>query len=180
MLTDEQKSDFGKRFSSMLVDLLSINQDPDLCALCARIEAIRLELKSDVSQIALTPGPEGPQGEQGPPGLDAGPGADGAQGPAGAEGPAGPQGADGAPGLDGPAGPQGAEGPQGPAGLDGVPGAEGPAGPQGPAGLDGVPGAEGPAGPQGEEAPKSDEVVSDVMSVMESALSELRSLASLL
>ena len=143
MLTDEQKLDFGKRFSSMLVDLLSINQDPDLCALRARIEAIRLELKSDVSQIALTPGPEGPQGAEGAPGLDAAPGADG---PAGADGAAGPAGADGAPGA---------------------------------AGADGADGAEGAQGQRGEEAPKSDEVLGDVMSVMESALSELRSLASL-
>jgi hypothetical protein len=127
MLTDTQRVDFGKRFSSLLVDLLTIHQDPDTCALRARIEAVRTELKAEIADIRLTPG------------------ADGAQGP---EGPAGAAGADGAQGPEGPAGPAGAEG------------------------------AQGPEGQRGQEAPTSDSVVSDVMSVMESALTELRVLAS--
>ena len=140
MLSDEQKVDFGKRFSSLLVDLLTVHQDPDTCALQARIEAIRLELKSEISEIALTPGPQGEQG---------------------------------------PEGPQGAQGEQGPQGPQGEQGPEGPQGPEGAQGNDGQEGPQGPEGQRGEEAPKSDEVMSDVMSVMESALAELKALASL-
>ncbi len=124
MLSEEQRADFGKRFSALLVDLLTVHQDPDTCALRAHVEAVRMELKSEIAAIELMPGPQGPEGPEGP------------QGPSGPEGPQGP---------------------------------EGPEGPQGP---------EGPEGPRGQEAPTSDEVVSDVMSVMESALNELRALAS--
>ena len=127
MLTEDQRSEFGKRFSALLIDLLTVHQDPDTCALRAHVEAVRMELKGEISAIELTPGPQGP------------------------EGPEGPQGTEGHEGPEGPEGPQGPEGAQGP---------------------------EGPQGPQGQEAPTSDEVVSDVMSVMESALNELRSLAS--
>jgi len=155
MLTEEQKVDFGKRFSSLLVDLLTVHQDPDTCALKARIEAVRLELKKDIDEIALTPGPQGPAGPAGP---------EGAAGPAGPEGPQGPQ------GEQGEKGEKGEQGPQGEPGACGADGAEGPQGPEGP---------EGPQGAQGEEAPKSEEVMSDVMSVMESALAELKSLATL-
>lgn len=115
MLTEDQRSEFGKRFSALLIDLLTVHQDPDTCALRAHVEAVRMELKSEISAIELTPGPQGPEGAQGP---------------------------------EGPEGPQGPEGP------------------------------EGPEGPRGQEAPTSDEVVGDVMSVMESALNELRALAS--
>jgi hypothetical protein len=103
MLTEDQRSEFGKRFSALLIDLLTVHQDPDTCALRAHVEAMRMELKSEIAAIELTPGPQGERGEPGP---------------------------------------------------------------------------EGPEGPRGQEAPTSDEVVSDVMSVMESALNELRSLAS--
>jgi hypothetical protein len=106
MLSEEQRLDFGRRFSALLVDLLTVHQDPDTCALRAHVEAVRMELKSEIAAIELMPGPCGPSGERGP---------------------AGP---------------------------------------------------EGPEGPRGQEAPTSDEVVSDVMSVMESALNELRALAS--
>ena len=97
MLSEEQRLDFGRRFSALLVDLLTVHQDPDTCALRAHVEAVRMELKSEIAAIELMPGPQGP---------------------------------------------------------------------------------EGPEGPRGQEAPTSDEVVSDVMSVMESALNELRALAS--
>ena len=106
MLSEEQRADFGRRFSALLVDLLTVHQDPDTCALRAHVEAVRMELKSEIAAIELMPGPQGPSGERGP------------------EGPPGPE------------------------------------------------------GPRGQEAPTSDEVVSDVMSVMESALNELRALAS--
>ena len=152
MLTEEQKVDFGKRFSSLLVDLLTVHQDPDTCALQARIETVRLELKKDINEIALTPGPQGPEGPQGP------------QGPQGEQGPEGQQ---------GPQGEQGPEGPQGPQGEPGAAGAEGPQGPQG------AEGPQGQQGPRGEEAPTSEDVIGDVMSVMESALAELKSLATL-
>ena len=103
MLTEDQRSEFGKRFSALLIDLLTVHQDPDTCALRAHVEAVRMELKNEIAAIELMPGPQGEPGEPGP---------------------------------------------------------------------------EGPEGPRGQEAPTSDEVVSDVMSVMESALNELRSLAS--
>ena len=96
MLTDDQRADFGRRFGALLIDLLTVHQDPDTCALQARIEAVRSELKHDIAMIELMPGPQGEQG---------------------------------------------------------------------------------PQGDRGEEAPTSDEVVGDVMSVMESALAELRSMA---
>ena len=112
MLTEDQRAEFGKRFSALLIDLLTVHQDPDTCALRAHVEAVRAELKSEIAAIELMPGPQGPEGPMGP---------------------------------------------------------EGPEGPEGPM---------GPEGPRGQEAPTSDEVVSDVMSVMESALSELRALAS--
>ena len=100
MLTEDQRAEFGKRFSALLIDLLTVHQDPDTCALRAHVEAVRAELKSEIAAIELMPGPQGPEGPM------------------------------------------------------------------------------GPEGPRGQEAPTSDEVVSDVMSVMESALSELRALAS--
>ena len=106
MLTEDQRSEFGKRFSALLIDLLTVHQDPDTCALRAHVEAVRMELKSEIAAIELTPGPQGETGERGDQGE------------------------------------------------------------------------QGPEGPRGQEAPTSDEVVSDVMSVMESALNELRSLAS--
>ncbi len=55
-------------------------------------------LETEIHNISLTPGPQGPAGPQG---------ATGPQGPAGPQGATGPQ---------GPAGPQGATGPQGPVG----------------------------------------------------------------
>ena len=129
MLTEDQRSEFGKRFSALLIDLLTVHQDPDTCALRAHVEAVRMELKSEISAIELTPGPQGETGEQG---------------------------------EQGEKGDKGEQGEQGEQGDLGERGEQGPAGDQ---------------GPQGQEAPTSDEVVSDVMSVMESALNELRALA---
>ena len=156
MLSDEQRADFGRRFSALLIDLLTVHQDPDTCALQARIEAVRSELKHDISVIELMPGPKGEKGEQGPKGEQ------GEQGPQGEQGVQGPQ------GEQGPKGEQGEQGPQGEQGEQGPQGEQGEQGPQG---------EQGDQGPQGEEAPTSDEVVGDVMSVMESALAELRAMA---
>ena len=80
MLTDAQRADFGRRFSAVLVDLLTVHQDPDVCAVRAEMEIMRAELKSDLAQIQLTPGPRGQDGAPGP---------DGACGPSGPEGPPG-------------------------------------------------------------------------------------------
>jgi hypothetical protein len=154
MLTDEQRAEFGKRFSALLIDLLTVHQDPDTCALRAHVESIRCELQADIAAIELTPGPQGEQGERGPHGDQGMPGADGAEGPRGEQGAEGPQ---GEPGPEGPIGAEGVEGPQGERGSEGE---------------------RGEQGERGEEAPKSDEVVSDVMSVMECALAELRAFAS--
>ena len=107
MLSDEQRQEFGRRFGAVLIDLLTVHQDPDLCALSARIESVRAELKSDIANVALVPGPEGPQG------------LDGAPGPAGEAGP------EGAPGPAGEAGPEGPEGPEGKEGKEGAEGAAG-------------------------------------------------------
>ena len=60
------------------------------------------KVQDSVTNIQLTPGPQGPQGLRGPQG------ATGPQGAVGAQGPAGPQ------------GPQGPAGPQGPTGADGA------------------------------------------------------------
>lgn len=147
MLSDEQRQEFGRRFGAVLIDLLTVHQDPDLCALSARIESVRAELKSDIANVALVPGPAGADGAEGP------------EGPAGAEGP------------EGPAGPAGAAGPEGPEGAAGEVGADGP---EGPAGQEGAAGADGPRGIDAMSAP---DLMEDVMCVMESALSELRVMA---
>jgi hypothetical protein len=147
MLSDEQRQELGRRFGAVLIDLLTVHQDPDLCALSARIESVRAELKSDIANVALVPG---------------------AEGPAGPSGPVGPEGKEGPPGAEGAAGPEGPEGKEGP------PGAEGAAGPEGPEGKEGAAGAAGPAGVDAMSAP---DLMEDVMCVMESALSELRVMA---
>lgn len=103
MLSDEQRQELGRRFGAVLIDLLTVHQDPDLCALSARIESVRAELKSDIANVALVPGPEGPPGPAGPPGIDGAPGPEGAEGhegPEGKEGAAGAAGKEGAAGVD--------------------------------------------------------------------------------
>ena len=94
----------------------------------AKMQADISTLKTDLNNIELTPGPQGPKGdagEQGPKGDT------GAQGPKGDTGATGPKGKDGSNGKDGATG---ATGPQGPAGKDGA---------QGPAGADGKNGTDG-------------------------------------
>ena len=51
MLTEEQRADFGRRFGALLIDLLTVHQDPDTCALRAHGEAVRHELKNDIANI---------------------------------------------------------------------------------------------------------------------------------
>jgi hypothetical protein len=114
MLSDEQRHEFGRRFGAVLIDLLTVHQDPDLCALSARIESVRAELKGDIANVALVPGPAGASGADGREGPAGPEGAEGREGQAGAEGREGPAGA------EGPRGPEGAEGPEGPAGERGV------------------------------------------------------------
>ena len=77
------------------------------------------QLRSDLDEIVIQAGPQGPAGPQGLPGTD---GADGT------EGPIGPQ---GIPGKPGPAGAQGPQGEQGPVGPQGPAGPQGATGPQG-------------------------------------------------
>jgi hypothetical protein len=112
----------------------------------AKMQADISTLKTDLNNIELTPGPQGPKGDtgaQGPKG-DTGPqgpkGDTGAQGPKGDTGATGPAGKDGSNGKDGATG---ATGPQGPAGKDGVQGPAGKDGAQGPAGADGKNGTDG-------------------------------------
>lgn len=95
------------------------------------------QLKKDLVNIQLTPGPQGPAG---PTGI-AGP-----QGPVGSAGADGQQGSTGQTGATGPAGSTGSQGPVGPAGENGAPGADGAVGSAGRDGLscwdsnaDGVP-----------------------------------------
>lgn len=85
----------------------------------AKMQSDISTLKTDLNNIELTPGPQGPKGDTG------------AQGPKGDTGATGPAGKDGSNGKDGATG---ATGPQGPAGKDGA---------QGPAGADGKNGTDG-------------------------------------
>jgi len=93
-----------------------------------------------ITNISLTPGPQGATGAQGP------------QGETGAVGPMGPQGLQGiqgVPGIQGPQGLQGVAGQTGPQGPAGAVGATGPQGQQGIQGLQGVQGATGATGAAG-------------------------------
>ena len=86
-------------------------------------------LQAQVTDISLTPGPQGPIG------------ADGSQGPvgtAGANGTDGAAGANGTDGTQGPQGPIGADGSQGPVGAAGANGTDGTQGPQGKVGATGA------------------------------------------
>ncbi len=46
MLTDEQRDDFGRRFSTVLLDLLCVHQDPDACALRAEVRQLRSDVEA--------------------------------------------------------------------------------------------------------------------------------------
>mgnify|MGYP000041651534 FL=1 len=70
-------------------------------------------IENGISEIELTPGPQGatgPKGDTGAQGPKGDRGETGPQGPKGEVGPAGPQGEQGLQGLQGPAGPQGEKG----------------------------------------------------------------------
>ena len=82
-------------------------------------------IENGISEIELTPGPQGatgPKGDTGAQGPKGDRGETGPQGPKGEVGPAGPQGEQG---LQGPAGPQGEQGLQGPKGEKGEAGEKG-------------------------------------------------------
>lgn len=66
------------------------------------VETALQTLATDLTNIELTPGPQGPQGVPGPQGVKGDKGATGAQGPQGIQGPAGAKGATGATGPAGP------------------------------------------------------------------------------
>jgi hypothetical protein len=96
---------------------------------------------TSANTIALSDGPQGPQGNQG------------STGPQGTTGAQGPQGFQGTTGVQGPQGFQGdastVAGPQGPQGNQGSTGPQGTTGAQGPQGFQGITGTTGPQGPQG-------------------------------
>lgn len=102
------------------------------------------QVDNEITNIALTPGPQGPQGIQG---------IQGEVGPKGDTGDTGPQGATGPQGIQGLQGETGDVGPQGPQGLQGL---IGPQGPQGEPGIDGLPGATGATGAKGDKGDKGD------------------------
>jgi hypothetical protein len=104
------------------------------------------DLYSQLTNIQLTPGPQGPPGPQGAQGP---PGPQGEAGPPGPKGETGPSGPAGIPGLAGPQGPTGDQGPTGPAGPQGPVGSPGAVGPPGPQGLQGPEGPPGPDLPSG-------------------------------
>lgn len=62
----------------------------------AIVDAVK-EVRTNVDEIELTPGPQGPKGDKGEPGAD---GKDGAPGKDGADGAKGDKGAKGDPGAD--------------------------------------------------------------------------------
>lgn len=106
-----------------------------------KIDTSVFATKSELKNIALTPGPKGDKGEPGPQGATGERGPRGEQGPPGVRGEAGPIGPQGLQGIPGEKGRDGATGPQG---LQGVPG------PKGEKGNDGMPGPKGDTGPRGE------------------------------
>jgi hypothetical protein len=132
-----------------------------IAALQAEIDALEQEL----TNIELTPGPQGEQGMQGETGTTGTTGPQGDTGFTGSTGAQGPKGDTGLQGKQGVAGNNGAEGAQGPQGLTGntgEAGQEGPIGLKGADGTNGIDGAQGPVGPigatgsQGDQGPKGD------------------------
>lgn len=106
-----------------------------------KIDTSVFATKSELKNIALTPGPKGDKGEPGPQGATGERGPIGEQGPPGVRGEAGPIGPQGLQGLPGEKGNDGMPGPKGDTGPRGERGEQGPAGPQG---------LTGPVGPRGE------------------------------
>lgn len=88
---------------AVLVVIYAWNQSTNGGAIRLLGGATSSDIEAAVSEIELTPGPAGPQGEPG------------AAGPQGEPGPAGPQGEQGTPGPKGDAGPRGPQGEPGPA-----------------------------------------------------------------
>ena len=104
---------------------------------------------ADLTNIQLTPGP---QGDNGADGTNGAAGIDGIDGAAGVAGTNGTNGIDGATGTQGPAGATGitgAAGVQGIQGLAGNDGVDGIDGTNGTNGIDGIDGVQGPIGPSG-------------------------------
>lgn len=66
----------------------------------AIVDAVK-EVRTNVDEIELTPGPQGPKGDKGEPGADGKDGTDGAKGDKGDPGAAGAKGDPGAAGKDG-------------------------------------------------------------------------------
>src|SRR5699024_4689341 len=75
----------------------------------AIVDAVK-EVRTNVDEIELTPGPQGPKGDKGDPGADGKDGADGEKGAKGDKGEPGPAGKDGADGEKGPKGDKGEPG----------------------------------------------------------------------
>lgn len=111
------------------------------------------DIRAQIADIALTPGPQGEPGPQGPKGDKGDKGDTGATGPQGEPGPQGEKGEKGDKGDTGDTGPQG---PKGDPGEDGADGAQGPQGPKGDTGDTGDPGPQGPKGDPGEKGEKGD------------------------
>ena len=65
----------------------------------AIVDAVK-EVRTNVDEIELTPGPQGPKGDKGEPGADGKDGAPGKDGADGAKGDKGDKGAKGDPGVD--------------------------------------------------------------------------------
>jgi hypothetical protein len=112
-----------------------------------------------VSELVVSEGLQGPQGEpgeQGPAGPQGATGPQGLQGIKGDTGAIGPQGATGLTGATGPKGDTGNTGNTGAAGPTGLTGATGPKGDTGATGPQGATGAQGATGPQGLQGIKGD------------------------
>ncbi len=110
-------------------------------------EEIRRIAQTEVANIEVPEGEQGPPGEAGPQGERGLPGPQGEAGSQGQQGPPGEAGDQGERGLPGEKGAQGEPGPQGEAGPQGE---RGQPGPQGEAGPQGEPGPQGERGPRGQ------------------------------
>ena len=121
------------------------------------------DLREEIENIQLTPGPEGQpgtkgqDGAQGPQGLKGDKGIKGDKGDQGDIGPQGPQGIQGPKGDTGAIGLQGSKGEQGEKGDKGDQGDVGPQGLKGDIGLKGDKGDKGDQGDRGEKGDKGDQ-----------------------
>lgn len=124
----------------------ALNNDEDFAA---TVTQELTDIKNDIENISLTPGPQGATGPQGPTGATGATGAKGNQGATGAKGNTGATGPKGDTGLTGSTGPKGATGNTGATGPKGDTGAKGNTGATGPKGTTGNTGATGPKGDTG-------------------------------